>query len=225
MTAAPMVLVAPLERVAGLVARLDAGAELLTFADTDALDALATITERHPSVIVIERFFAATPRGAALINRIKNDATLSGVEIRVLSDDNDHVRTIATAPPRAGADDGPVSGAPSLDYHGTRRAARFTLRAGVDIKVDGDPATVIDMSSIGAQVVLGRALRPYQRVRVSLETASAAVRCRAAIAWCRFELRPGKDSGGFYRAGVEFESDADALDSFCLEHAEPVGPA
>ena len=98
MTAAPMVLVAPLERVAGLVARLDAGAELLTFADSDALDALATITERHPSVIVIERFFAATPRGAALINRIKNDATLSGVEIRVLSHDNDHARTIATPP-------------------------------------------------------------------------------------------------------------------------------
>ena len=102
MTAAPMVLVAPLERVAGLVARLDAGAELLTFADTDALDALATITERHPTVIVIERFFAATPRGAALINRIKNDATLSGVEIRVLSHDTDHARTIATPPPSRG---------------------------------------------------------------------------------------------------------------------------
>ncbi len=225
MTAAPMVLVAPLERVAGLVARLDAEAELLTFADTDALDALATITERHPSVIVIERFFAATSRGAALINRIKNDGTLSGVEIRVLSHDNDHARTIATAHTRAGTDGGPESGTPSLDYHGTRRAARFTLRAGVGIKVDGDPATVIDMSTIGAQVVLGRALRPYQRVRVSLQTTSASVRCRAAIAWCRYELRPGKDSGGFYRAGVEFSSDTDELESFCLEHAEPVGPA
>ena len=166
-----------------------------------------------------------SPRGAALINRIKNDATLSGVEIRMLSHDTDHARTIATPPPRAGADGRPVSGAPSLDYHGTRRAARFTLRAGVGIKVDGDPATVIDMSSIGAQVILGRALRPYQRVRVSLQTASAAVRCRAAIAWCRFELRPGKDSGAFYRAGVEFSSAADALESFCLAHGEPIGPA
>lgn len=115
-----MALVAPLERVAGLTARLGAAAELLTFADAYTLDAIVTITARHPSVIVIERFFSRTPRGVALITRIKDDTTLAGVEIRVLAHGTNHARTIATAslhapPRRPGA-------AAGLPRNATRRA-------------------------------------------------------------------------------------------------------
>src|SRR5436189_3125619 len=59
--------------------------EVLTFSDTEPLKALDAITVRQPNVIVLERLFAATSRGAALINRIKADPSLTNAEIRVVS--------------------------------------------------------------------------------------------------------------------------------------------
>src|SRR2546425_299126 len=43
----------------------DAG-ELLAFTDADALRALDAIRSRRPAVVMVERAFASTPRGAAL---------------------------------------------------------------------------------------------------------------------------------------------------------------
>lgn len=62
-------------------------AEVLSFSDNEPLKALEAITTRHPNVIALERLFAATSRGAALINRIKADPALAGAEIRVVSVD------------------------------------------------------------------------------------------------------------------------------------------
>src|SRR4029079_18397297 len=59
------------------------GGELLAFPDSDALGALDVISRRQPDVVALEQTFAATPRGAALINRIKADPTLSGSTIRI----------------------------------------------------------------------------------------------------------------------------------------------
>jgi hypothetical protein len=61
--------------------------EVLTFTDVDALKALQTIIQRRPQVVTLERMFAVTPRGAALINRIKADPALSQSEIRLVSRD------------------------------------------------------------------------------------------------------------------------------------------
>src|SRR5688572_19351788 len=61
--------------------------EVLSFSDNEPLKALEAINTRQPTVIALERLFAATSRGAALINRIKADPTLAGVEIRVVSVD------------------------------------------------------------------------------------------------------------------------------------------
>ena len=52
--------------------------DIATFADTEPIQALQTIMEDRPSLVVLERLFAATPRGAALINRIKTDQPVSG---------------------------------------------------------------------------------------------------------------------------------------------------
>ena len=51
--------------------------EVLAFTDADALRALEVITKRRPALVALERVFAATPRGAALINRIKADPSLT----------------------------------------------------------------------------------------------------------------------------------------------------
>src|SRR6266851_774747 len=132
----------------------DGATEVLTFADNEALRALEMITTRRPRFVMLERQFAATPRGAALIHRIKADPALVGSEIRIISHDSNYARvlprqpdggdTSATAPARmtTAATVAPVvapAAAPvvtpliapaaepvaPLDQRGTRRAPRF----------------------------------------------------------------------------------------------------
>ena len=62
--------------------------------------------------------FAVTPRGAALINRIKADPTLRQAEIRVMAHNSDYTRVVPRAAPPS---------APALDQRGTRRAPRFKM--------------------------------------------------------------------------------------------------
>lgn len=68
--------------------------QALRFSDAQPLEALEAITLHRPPLVVLERFFAATPRGAALINRIKADPGCSNAEIRVLSHTGDYSRVI-----------------------------------------------------------------------------------------------------------------------------------
>src|SRR3977135_3791784 len=70
-----------------------------SFSDSDALRALEVITRTRPDVVALERSFAATTRGAALINRIKADPKLASCEIRIVA--HDSVYSQAPAPPAA----------------------------------------------------------------------------------------------------------------------------
>src|SRR6476619_2118860 len=78
---------------------------IVTFSDTEPIQALQTIMEQRPGLVVLERLFAATPRGAALINRIKSDPQLSHAEVRVMSHTGDYSRQVvkptASSPPPA----------------------------------------------------------------------------------------------------------------------------
>ena len=55
------------------------------FPAQEALRALEVITRKRPDVVALEQTFAATTRGAALINRIKADPKLSTCEIRIVA--------------------------------------------------------------------------------------------------------------------------------------------
>src|SRR6266480_7651956 len=66
--------------------------EVLAFSDAQAHLALEEIVKRRPGAVELERQFAATPRGAALINRIKGDPMLAQSELRVVSHDGDYSR-------------------------------------------------------------------------------------------------------------------------------------
>ena len=202
--------------------------ELHTFADTEPIQALQAILEHQPQLIVLERLFAATPRGAALINRIKTDPQLSHSEVRVMSHTGDYMRQVVRPQVAAGAGggDGRSGGAKSdaavataepvrpLDWHGTRRAQRIRVRAGVEIQLDGNPAAVVDLSTVGAQVLSSTILRPNQKVRVSVPNEDVVMRFRGAVAWAKFEL-PKPADAPVYRAGVEFiDADGQAIDEF-----------
>jgi PilZ domain len=197
--------------------------ELITFTDADALRALAEITKRRPRVVAIERRFAATPRGAALINRIKGDPALTDCDIRIVSQDTlphdpTELADIDEPEPDAPAIAAPrVEKAPVIEFRGTRRAPRHRIAGTLDAMVDGTQASLVDLSIIGAQVVSAIVLKPNQRVRMSLQDQNGAVRFNATVAWASFEIPP--NSGPRYRAGLEFiDADATAVDAFCSRH-------
>jgi hypothetical protein len=214
-----IVLISSAEHLAALKEREDmSGAQ--AFADSQALQALEVIMRERPSVVALERLFASTSRGAAFINRIKVDPALAACELRIVSHDSDYAHVPAKRPeePRAAAD-APVAvveaPAPSpLDQRGTRRAPRFRVVDDVEVLVDGNPATLIDVSLVGAQVVSLSTLRPNQRLRMSLP-ASRPIRFSAGVAWAAFEM---PKTGPRYRAGIEFyDADTDAMNKFIAE--------
>ena len=217
--------------------------DILTFSDTEALKALDAITSRRPNVIVLERLFAATSRGAALINRIKADPSLANAEIRIVSRDGtyrvsprrapgrvDEAQLAATAtdPEASGMTDIPLEVVPipleqsddaatkNLDYRGTRRAPRFRMAEGTEAQVDGAIATVIDLSRIGAQILSPIPLKPQQRVRMILGDDLGLAKFSASVAWASFEIPKGVSR---YRAGVEFhDAEPSAIEAFCKRH-------
>src|SRR5512145_3553359 len=94
---APAVVIAASNLMPSLRERLADDGELLVFPDTEPIQALQAILEHKPYLIVLERLFAATPRGAALINRIKNDPHLGHAEVRVMSHTGDYTRVVKQA--------------------------------------------------------------------------------------------------------------------------------
>lgn len=94
-------LIASPEHLNALKDRSDLG-HTQAFADTEALRALDVITRQRPSVIALERLFAATSRGAALINRIKADPGLTACEIRIVTHDSIVAGGVGVGPPKGG---------------------------------------------------------------------------------------------------------------------------
>ena len=190
-----------------------------TFSDTEALRALEVITRKRPEVVALERMFAATTRGAALINRIKADPKLSSCEIRIVAHDSAYSR-VPAGPPAAVSDGAavavaapPAPAAAPLDQRGTRRAPRFKIVDDVEVMVDGNAATLIDLSVVGAQVVSVTILKPNQRVRMSIVDGKKPLRFSAGVAWASFELAK---TGPRYRAGIEFfDAEPQAVQKFC----------
>jgi len=182
---AATVLIAPAEHLGGLQEQRGLkGAQ--AFVDTDAHSALDVITRERPKLIAIERDFASSRRGVALMNRIKADPGLSASEVRIVY---------------------------------SRRAPRFRV-PDLHVIIDGNPALVIDISMIGAQVVSTNALRPNQRIRMSLE-GEQGLRFNAAVAWATYELPV---EGPRYRAGIQFHDANSASLTRLLETAGGPNP-
>ena len=201
----------------------DAG-ELLAFTDADALRALDAIVSRRPAVVMLERTFASTPRGAALLTRIKANPALTQTEIRVVSPKGESTRISPGSFSDGSRDDAggvgatpPATGLQPQEHRGTRRAPRFKLARSIDVRVNGHQAELVDVSTIGAQVIATVALKPNQRVRLVLSDTHGAVRCAAVVTWAALEIVPR--GGPRYRAGLEFlDANTTALDAYCSRH-------
>lgn len=210
-----IVLIGPSDALPALRERVDQSAELHTFSDAEALEALDHIIRTKPRIVALDHEFSNTSRGLALINRIKDDPTLTDCEVRVVAHDSALNRVavrrtsgsaVAVEEPR-----------PPLDQRGTRRAPRVKVRDGVEVLVDGNPAVLVDISTVGLQVLSPRMLKPNQRVRVTLPQGKGAIRCGGAIAWASFEMPKGQPTR--YRAGIDLANgDPDAIAAFAQKH-------
>ena len=215
------VLVAATELQPALVARVVAeGLECVTFTEAEALRALQTITSRKPRLVALETGFAATARGKALANRIKADPALAHITLRLESTEEATVAPADTAPAPAPAPEAlPASPPVSLDFTGTRRAPRHAIDESREVLVDGKPGSLVNLSLVGVQLVTTAALKPGQRVRVSLSKPKGALRCGATVVWATFEMT--KD-GARYRVGLDFVNpNTVALDGYISRLERP----
>lgn len=215
-----IVLIGPADALPVLRERLDSGAELHSFTEAQALEALDHIIRSKPRIVALDDGFSATSRGSALINRIKDDPTLTDCEVRVIA----HEGALSRLPPRrtpastlAGSVVAVDEPKPALDHHGTRRAPRIRIQDGIDVLVDGNAASLVDLSAVGAQVLCPTVLRPNQRVRLMFTDSKGPLRCNGSIVWAALELPKGLPPR--YRAGIDMTGvDPEGLIRFAERH-------
>lgn len=236
---AVIVLIGPADALPALGSQLT-DSPLQTFTEYQVREAVEFIATHTPDVLAIEQQFAVSPRGEALIGRIMDDPSLTGCQIRIVERPavagRDSARKksgagLATAAaasvvPAPTAAPSPHRPAPAgaFDRHGTRRAERIRLVAGVAVTVDGNPAELVDLSTAGAQVISRMVLRPNQRVRMQLPESTPegrrAVRCSASVVWASYEMPSGQAPR--YRAGLRLTSgEPDAIQQFAAQHRAP----
>jgi chromosome segregation ATPase len=100
-----------------------------------------------------------------------------------------------------------------------RGASRHSFREPLEVKLDGETALLVDLSTAGAQVLSSTALKPNKPVKMLVPSSEAIILCKAKIIWSRFEPpSPGKPVR--YRAGMVFtQADAAALHVFLTRHS------
>jgi hypothetical protein len=98
-----------------------------------------------------------------------------------------------------------------------RRSTNRVQTLPVVAHLDGQEATVVNLSDTGAQMVSAARFKPNQRVRVFFPNESGLIRCHAVIAWAMFEIPRKGDA--IYRLGVHFtDGDAQSLAEFRQRH-------
>jgi hypothetical protein len=192
-----------------LQARTDVNSgSVQVFPTDDVRSAIESILSQRPGYVVLDRDFSRSARGTAMIERLHADPGFSATEILVV-----HGNDVSPLP--TAASETPAT--PGLDWTGTRRVPRIRMAPGIEAQVDGNATRLVDLSTMGAQVLSNSPLRPNQRVRVNLPGDNS--RLVATIQWVNFELPKGKPLP-HYRAGMEFVNpDAPALEQFCVAHA------
>ena len=209
--------------------------------------ALESIRAYRPKVVAIDALFAQTPPGAAFVDRVEKLA-IAGSDIRFVVQLEGRwvtaprsgpgavdlsappVPTVA-APPVGAAPAPPVVAAPDravvaaqMAAVNTRRAPRFLVRDPLNAVVESGNAGLVDISVLGAQIVSQPALRPNQKIKISLPDTDDMLHVTAHVAWSTFE-RLKLVSGAQYRAGIEFTDAAQqALEDYRRRHCtdEPI---
>jgi hypothetical protein len=103
-------------------------------------------------------------------------------------------------------------------YSPARQARRLRIREGIEVTLDGANSSLVDMSTIGAQVLSPLALRPNRVVKMTLRGDESNLTCKVRVMWARFE-QPQDKAAAQYRVGVKFtDLEPKAIDGFMASH-------
>ena len=103
-------------------------------------------------------------------------------------------------------------------YSQARQARRLKVQEGIDVTMDGAESDLVDLSSIGAQILSPLALPPNRLVRMTLRTGDAALACKGRVMWAQFEQGRGK-AAPRYRVGVKFtDIEPKAVEALLTRH-------
>ena len=219
MTLSPIILIVAAEEAKALKTEPGFEQDIRVFADTEAFKALEAIARARPRVVVLGRAFVGTARGAELINAIRADHALANCQIRVLGQASDYLH-LASRRAEAGLAPGTaVPGEPlPPDYLGTRLARRWEMRADLEARLNGEPATLVDLSETGAQVTVPVAVRPKERVRLALVDSEQRLHIAGSVVWASLERSRELPH---YRAGLHFiDADPEAVEAFSARHRQ-----
>lgn len=209
-----IVLIGPAAALDLLRKQLASDQPVQLFTDHEVREAVEYIATARPELVAIDAEFAVSARGEALIGRIEEDPTLR-CQLKLLARGENAapgVRKSGTGITPAGA----PAPAP-YEKHGTRRAPRIRMSEGVAVTLDGNPAELVDLSTVGAQVVSKAVLRPNQRVRLLLPEGPRNLRCAGSVVWAAYEMPSGKPPR--YRAGLKLSGvESEALEGFAERH-------
>jgi hypothetical protein len=211
-----VIMIARSEQAAGLRKRFAPDSTVALFSDAEALRALDAVLRQAPRILALDRAFAATARGAALVRQVKAEAHAGATEIRVLAEDEDNQPLILSS--RIASVESVMRASHPLDYCGTRRSLRFNVLDSVRLAVNGERGRLVNLSFAGAQLVVPVRIRPEEALRITLTEAAAEddTRVRGVVAWCTVE-----PTGALmiYRAGVEFtDADTRRIEDLCVRY-------
>ena len=191
--------------------RLEHDPLIRVFAESESLEALRMVLENPPKILALDSAVVKTARGALIVARLKEH---KGVDVRVLCEDEGSLPVILTE-----HDIALQAASQPLEGCGTRGAKRFAMKADMEVVVDGERSSLVNLSVTGAQLVLPARVQPRQSVLLTLIDHTAEKRFRALVAWSTVELA---QSTLKYRAGVSFvDPDTTVIEGFCQRNSRP----
>jgi hypothetical protein len=203
------------------------GAESTLLGDGPAGVAVALPLMSNDKVLVVA--YLESPR-----ERPESDVHVSTKAAEILIDRaNQRLQRTQPLAAAAGLSERPLAGDPTQPvpaveetphYVLTRQARRVPIHDGVTVLIDGVSSSLVDLSTLGAQILSPTTVRPNRAVRVVLQHDTGPLACTGRIVWARLE--PGtQEESVSYRAGLEFtEANAAALQAFAAQHGAAFAP-
>ena len=106
---------------------------------------------------------------------------------------------------------------------GTRREIRIEIPSGLPAQIGHEEATVLDVSTHGAQVLTPLRVHPGHKVHLELK-GPVPVRCEVSIVWASFEQT--STLGTAYRSGLEcLTGELSGFSDLCASLDADVGAA
>ena len=188
--------------------------DVVAITDSDHRTTKAEVRQHRPRVVVLEEALAAGKRGARFVGWLRSEQADGGLDVRLLPAGEVAALLSSTSDWSAQA---LARAAKPLSPRAFRRARRVRLDDAAQATLDSRDCTLVDMSTLGVQLVASSVLRPGQRVRLVVNLAGERLRLTGKVAWSAMEMQPAAS----FRAGVEFEGRVPPhLDSLLSQFAE-----